>query len=170
MKELPVVFIALLRCPCKTVNTCFPVLVVLGVYHVKRNSSQCMISPLFGKGTPHKGDTKPAPPLRPGSPVVVVQHVSQSNSVVTLLLGPASLVSDASINMHTNGETSTSGCRIAIDYNICLLFSNALFLVSLSSSLAQYFLSSKSKMCFQICYFSKLSLPIKKSTTQSVFC
>lgn len=135
MKELPIVSIAPLSCPCKTVNTHFPVLVILGVYHVQRNSSYCMISPLFGKGTPHRGDTKPAPPLHPGSPVVVIQHVSQSKSVVTLLLGPMSLLSDASINMHTNGEDSTSGCCIAIDYNICLLFSNASFLVSLSSSL-----------------------------------
>lgn len=128
-----------------------------------------MISPLFGKGTPYKGDTKPAPPLHPGSPVVVTQHVSQSRSVVTLLLGPMSLVSDASIHMHTNGENRTCGCCIALDYNICLLFSNASFLVSLSSSLTQYFLSSKSKMCFQICYFSKLSLPIKNRTTQEHF-
>lgn len=80
-----------------------------------------MISPLFGKGTPYKGDTKPAPPLRPGSPVVVIQHVSQSKSVVTSLLGPPSLVSDAYINMHTHGSNGTSGCCIAIDYNICLL-------------------------------------------------
>lgn len=63
MKEPPIVFIAPLSCPCKTVNTRFPVLVILGVYHVQRNSSYCMISPLFGKGTPYKGDTKPAPPL-----------------------------------------------------------------------------------------------------------
>lgn len=62
MKELSVVFVAPHSCPCKTVNTCFlPVLVILGVYHVKRNTRYCMISPLFGKGTPYKGDNKPAP-------------------------------------------------------------------------------------------------------------
>lgn len=92
MKELSIFFVAPLSCPCKTVNTRFPVLVIPGVYHVTRNSSYCMISPLFGKGTPYKGDTKPAPPLRPGSPVVVIEHVSQSKSVVTSLLGPTSLV------------------------------------------------------------------------------
>lgn len=61
MKELSVVFVAALSCPCKTVNTLFlPVLVILGVYHVTRNTSYCMISPLFGKETPYKGD-RPAP-------------------------------------------------------------------------------------------------------------
>jgi len=66
LKELSTVSVVPLSCPCKTVNTCAPVLVTLGVYHVKRNSSYCMISPLFGKGTPHKGDNKPAPPFCPG--------------------------------------------------------------------------------------------------------
>lgn len=70
MKELSVVFVAPLSCPCKTVNTRFPVLVILGVYHVKRNSSYCMISPLLGKETPYKRNSEPAPapapPPRPG--------------------------------------------------------------------------------------------------------
>lgn len=35
MKELPVVSVAPLSSPCKTVNTRSPVLVILGVYHVK---------------------------------------------------------------------------------------------------------------------------------------
>lgn len=47
MKELPVISVAPLSCPCKTVNTRFPVLVTLGVYHVKRNSSYCMITPVW---------------------------------------------------------------------------------------------------------------------------
>lgn len=56
MKELSVVFVALLSCPCKTVNTRFPVLVSLGVYHVQRNSSYCMISPCLA-AKPHAQET-----------------------------------------------------------------------------------------------------------------
>jgi hypothetical protein len=44
MKDLSVVSVAPPCCPCKTVNTCFPVLVILGVYHVKKNTSYCMIT------------------------------------------------------------------------------------------------------------------------------
>lgn len=66
MKELPVVFVAPLSFLVKQWTQRFlPVLVILGVYHVKRNSSYCMISPLFGKGTPYKGNNKTVP-LRPG--------------------------------------------------------------------------------------------------------
>lgn len=60
MKELSVACVAPLSCPHKTVNTRFPVLVTLGVYHVKRNSGYCMISPIW-QGNPYKGDSKPAP-------------------------------------------------------------------------------------------------------------
>lgn len=56
MKELPVISIAPLSRPCKTMNTCSLVLVILGVYHVKRNSSYCMITP-SGEETPYRGIT-----------------------------------------------------------------------------------------------------------------
>lgn len=64
MKELPVISIAPLSCPCKTVHTRFLVPVTLGVYHVKRNSSYCMITPFWwGNPTLRNHRLVPAPPL-----------------------------------------------------------------------------------------------------------
>lgn len=63
MKELSVVSVALLSCPCKTVHTRFPVLVILGVYHVKRNSSYCMITPYLVR-KPHTKETADLHPHR----------------------------------------------------------------------------------------------------------
>lgn len=132
MKELSIVFVAPLSCPCKTVNIRFPVLVTLGVYHVKRNSGYCMISPVW-QGDPFKGDSS-----LPRSPPWVV---CGCNSACFLewtchdFAWVLSLVSDAYINMHINGQNGTSGRCTAIDYNTYLLFSNALFLGSLHSSL-----------------------------------
>lgn len=98
MKELSVISVAPLSCPCKTVNTRFPILVTLGVYHVRRNSSYCMITPRLVR-KPHATNTDPhLLRLRPGSSVVITQHVSQSKPVVTLLLGSMPLVSASCTN------------------------------------------------------------------------
>lgn len=105
MKELSVFSVAPLSCPCETVNTLSsssnP-----GVYHVKRNSSYCMITHLVRK--PHETNADlHLLRLRPGSSVVVTQRVSQSKPVATLLLGSMPLVSASCTNTRTHRMSST---------------------------------------------------------------
>lgn len=56
MKELSIVSVAPLSCPCKTVNTRAPVLVTLGVYHVKRTQAIAWLAPSLAR-EPHTKET-----------------------------------------------------------------------------------------------------------------